>query len=167
MDRVLQVQASGDTAWPYRLAGELAQALASAGERRRLEGGERLFSFGDAARGVFLILNGTARATLPSKAGGELVCRTAGAGSVLGLPAALCANFYQFDVAALEALEAVFLPTALVNELLREKPELCMQVMKMMCDELQALKQTRDHMSHCANPSCSLHGQCMQAFNIQ
>lgn len=167
MNPLLQMKRRGDDAWPYRLAEELARALTPAGERRKLESGERLFSAGDAALGVYVIVNGTARATLPGEAGSELVCRMAGAGSMLGLTSALCAKSYQFDVEALEAVEAVFLPTGMVNEILQGRPELCMQVMNMMCDELSALKQTRDHMSKCAKESCSLHEQCRQASNLQ
>jgi CRP-like cAMP-binding protein len=167
MDRMLQEKKCGEAAWPYRLEDNLAQALIPEGERRKLKCGESLFSFGDAAEGVYLITQGTARATLPGKAGRELVCHTAGAGSVLGLPSALCATHYQFDVEALEAVEAVFLSTSLVNEILRRRPELCMQVMNMMCDELNALKQTRDHMNSCAKKSCSLHGQCSKKSNLQ
>jgi len=148
------------------VADELAQALTPAGESRRLECGERLFSSGDTAEGVYLIKQGTARATLPG-ATGELVCRTAGAGSVLGLPSALCATRHQFDVEALEAVEAVFLPTGTVNEILRQRPELCMQMMNIMCDELTALKQTRDHMRNCTRESCALYGQCRQESGLQ
>ncbi len=160
MDPLMPVKGCGEAAWPYQLAVDMAQALTPAGETRRLECGERLFSFGDVAEGVYLIIQGTARATLPGEAGGKLVGRTAGAGSVLGLPSALCSTHYQFDVEALEALEAVFLPTGTVNEILRGRPELCMQVMNMMCDELNGLKQACDHMRSCTNESCSLHGQC-------
>ncbi len=167
MDPLLPVKGCGDATWPYQLADEMARALTPAGEIRRLKCGERLFSFGDAADGVYLIMKGTARATLPGEAGGELVGHTAGAGSVVGLPSALCATHYQFNVEALEAVEAVFLPTNRVNEILRQQPELCMQVMNMMCDELNGLKQTRDHMRSCAKESCSLHGQCRQQSNLR
>ena len=167
MDSLSQAERFGVAAWPYRLADELAQALTPAGERRSLECGDRLFSSGEAAEGVYLIMNGTARAILPGEAGGELVCHTAGAGSVLGLPSALCATRYQFDVEALEAVEAVFLPTGTVNEILRQQPELCMKVMGMMCDELNALKKTREHMRSCTKESCSLHGQCRQSSTLQ
>jgi CRP-like cAMP-binding protein len=82
---------------------------------------------------------------------------------VLGLPSALCAKSYQFDVEAVEAVEAVYLPTESVNEILRQKPELGMQAMSMMCDELSALRQTTDHMRSCGQRSCSLHGSCTHA----
>jgi len=145
---------------PYQAADELVQALSQAGEKQKVERGERLFSLGEQAKGVYLIVKGTARAALSGVPGRELMCRTAGPGSVLGLPSALCANRYQFDVEALEDVEAIFLPTEAVNEILRQQPELCMQVMNMMCDELSALRQTTEHMRNCVQHSCLLHGRC-------
>ena len=138
----------------------MVQALAPAGEKQWMERGERLFSVGEAAKGVYLILKGTARASLSSVPGRELVCRTAGPGSVLGLPSALCANSYEFDVQALESMEVIFLSTESVNQILRREPELCMQVMNMMCDELSTLRQTREQMRNCAQHSCLMHGGC-------
>ena len=153
----------GDTVWPLQAPDELVRALASAGRMQRVAQGGRLFSFDDAAEGVFLILKGAVRAALPGELGRELVCHTAGPGSVLGLPSALCATRFQFDVEALEAVEAIYVETEPVNEILRQRPELCMQVMNMMCDELTALRQTRDHMQSCGKQSCSLHGSCTEA----
>jgi CRP-like cAMP-binding protein len=150
----------------YRADEELVRALAAAGEMRKVESGDRLFSFGDAARGVYLILKGTARTSLAGEER-EVMCRTAGPGSVLGLPAALCGNHYHLDVQALEAVEAVFLETATVNELLRGQPELCMRAMRMMCDEMEALRQTRENMQSCGKESCALHEQCTQAVRPQ
>lgn len=152
---------------PCAAAAELARALAPAGRKREVERGGRLFSFGEAALGVYVVVKGTARACLPGAPGRELFCHTAGPGTVLGLPSALCARSYQFDVEALEPVEAVFLETGLLNRILLQQPELCMQVMKMMCDEMSALKQTRDHMGACGKQSCSLHGTCGQAASSQ
>jgi CRP-like cAMP-binding protein len=145
---------------------ELVRALAPAGEMRKVDRGQRLFSFGDAAQGVYLILKGTARTSLAGEER-EVMCRTAGPGSVLGLPSALCANRYQFDAQALEAVEAVFLETGTVNEILRGRPELCMRAMSMMCDEMEALRQTREHMQSCGKESCALHEQCSLAARPQ
>jgi CRP-like cAMP-binding protein len=164
---LLQANALGDTASPYQAADELAKALGAAGQKQRVERGDRLFSLGDAAEGVYLIVNGTARVSLPGEPGNPLVCRWAGPGSVLGLPSALCAKSYPFDVEAVEAVEAIFLPTRTVNEILRQQPELCMQAMRMMCDELNALRQTTEHMRSCGEQSCSLHGSCTQAGPLQ
>ncbi len=137
------------------------------GRKQTVERGDRLFSFGDAATGVYLIVSGATRISLAGEQGKELVCHTAGPGSVLGLPAALCSARYEFDVEVLEPAEMIFLETGSVNEILRQHPALCMQVMTMMCDEMSALRQTRDHMRKCGKQSCSMHEQCSQACSLE
>jgi CRP/FNR family transcriptional regulator len=159
---LLQTSGCSDAS-AYRAADELVQALTPAGTKQSVKRGERIFSFGDEAKGVYLIESGTVRASLPGAPGRELVSHKAGPGSVLGLPSALCANSYQFDVEAIEAVEAVFLPTGTVNEILRQQPALGMQVMNMMCDELSALRQTTEHMRNCVQHSCSLYGRCTRS----
>ena len=166
VDALNPLQQNTDHDSLYQADVELVRALAPAGEVKRVERDERLFSSGDAAGGVYLIVKGTARATLAG-AEHELMCRTAGPGAVLGLTSALCAKQYQFDVQALETVEAVFLETGTVNEILRGQPELCMRAMQMMCNELDALRQTREHMQSCGNESCALHEQCCQAARLQ
>jgi CRP-like cAMP-binding protein len=154
----------GDGAdWAQTAPAELWKALAEAGEKRQMQGGLRLFSFGETAEGVFLIVEGRARAVLPGGAGAELACWTAGPGALLGVPSALCAKSYQLDVESLEQVEAVYLPVSQLNELLRQRPELGMQVMNMMCAEMSALGKTRDHLSRCKNRECGLYCQCQQA----
>ena len=150
-------------AGPFQVAQELARALAPAGQKLRVECGERLFSLGEAAEGAYLVVSGTARAWLPDDAGRELMCVPVAPGAVLGLAAALCSNQYQFHVDAAETLETVFLASETVNEILRERPELCLQAMGMMCNELASLRQTREHMQGCGNRACSLHGNCTRA----
>jgi CRP-like cAMP-binding protein len=150
----------------YEADEELVRALSPAGQVKRVERDGRLFSSGEAAGGVYLIVKGTARATMVGEER-ELMCRTAGPGAVLGLTSALCAKQYQFDVQALEPVEAVFLETGTVNEILRGQPELCMRAMRMMCDELEALRQTREHMQSCDQQSCALHEQCSQVARLQ
>lgn len=153
------IEAGGDAGWAQPAPEELARALGTAGELRQVSGGKRVFSCGEAAAGVYLILKGRARAVLPGPER-ELMCLTAGAGAVLGLHSALCAKNYQFDVEAMEALEAQYVPVEQVQELLRPRPDLGMQVMNMMCNELSALKVTREHLSKCTNGACALFGCC-------
>jgi CRP-like cAMP-binding protein len=137
------------------------------GEVRQLPKGSRLFSCGEAAAGVFLIVEGRARAVLAGKAGSELVCLTAGPGSLLGVPSALCSKEFQFDVDVLESVESVYVPVAQLNELLRKRPELGMHVMSMMCEELSALGKTREHLSRCDKRECGLYCQCKQAAALE
>jgi len=160
---LLGAKESAADAGPFQVAQELARALAPAGQKLRVECGERLFSLGEVAEGAYLVVSGSARAWLPDDAGRELMCVPVAPGAVLGLTAALCSNQYQFHVDAAETLETVFLASETVNEILRERPELCLQAMGMMCNELASLRQTRDHMQCCGNKACSLHGSCTRA----
>ena len=163
LNPLCEIHSSSEGAWAQRAPEELAAALVAAGEKRELESGQRLFSCGETAGGVFLILKGRARAVLPGAEGRELMALTAGPGAVLGIPAALCSKKYQFDVDALERLELAYLPQEQLNSLLLEHPELGMLVMTMMCNEMSALRQTREHLSRCQNQQCGLHGYCVQA----
>ena len=149
--------------WAQTAPEELWKALAEAGEKRQVQDGRRLFSFGEAAEGVFLIVVGKTRAVLPGGAGAELASWTAGPGALLGVPSALCAKSYQLDVESLGQVEAVYLPVSQLNELLRQRPELGMQVMNMMCAEMSALGKTREHLSRCTNRECGLYCQCHEA----
>jgi hypothetical protein len=83
------------------------------------------------------------------------------------VPSALCAKSYQFDVESMESLEAAYLPVAQLNDLLRLRPELGMQVMSMMCEELSVLGRTKEHLSRCQNKECGLHGYCTQASALE
>jgi CRP-like cAMP-binding protein len=160
LNPLIESTAVGDAGWAQQAPEELAGALSAVGVLRHVEGGERLFSCGEAATGVYLILKGRARAVLPGLPGRELVCLTAGPGSVLGLHSALCAKSYQFDVECLEAVEARYVPMEQIHELLRVRPELGLLAMNMMCNELSALKVTRKHLSNCTNQACGLFGCC-------
>jgi CRP-like cAMP-binding protein len=110
--------------------------------------------------GIYLLRRGTVRAYLATSAGREIVNRVLGSGAILGFPAAMCSRSFQFTVEALEATNLAFLETRALNEYLRARPDLCMQVVTMMSDELIELHQKRDHMKSCDNTECSLHASC-------
>lgn len=162
MDHLCEIQGQAEGSWAQAAPAELAEALVPLAEVRSLSAGQALFSFGEPAAGVYLLLGGDVRATLPGAAGRDLAQLSAQRGSLLGLSAALCAKAYPCNVVAGTPVQAAFLPTERFNELLRQRPALGMQVMALMCDELAALRQTREHLSRCQNHACGLHGFCSQ-----
>ncbi|HEX8924784.1 MAG TPA: Crp/Fnr family transcriptional regulator [Terriglobales bacterium] len=145
---------------PFQAPPELAAAIRAVATPLLVETGERVFTAGAPATGVYLLTAGTVRAFLPAEDGRELICRTLSAGSLLGLPAAMCAKTYQFTVEAVDHVSLSFVETAVFNELLRGTPQVCMLVVGMMSDELTEIRQTHEHMRSCTNTSCSLHGAC-------
>ncbi len=157
-----EIHSMPEDGWAQSATSDLAEALHAAGEPRTLSAGDALFSFGDAAGGIFLVRRGRVQASLPGRAGRDLMRTLAGPGAVLGLSAALCSHGYQCNAVALEAVELSYLPTDRLNDLLRHKPEVGMQAMALMCDEMSTLRQTREHLGHCQNQDCGLHGFCQQ-----
>ena len=151
------------TRLPFQAPPELAAAIRALAKTLSVSKGERVFAAGAPADGVYLVSEGTVRAFLPADDGRELICRTLSAGSLLGLPAAMCAKTYQFTVEASEDVSLRFLDTATFNGMLRGNTSLCMLVVGMMSDELTQIRQTHEHMRNCANTSCSLRAACVTA----
>jgi CRP-like cAMP-binding protein len=143
----------------YSTDSELAAILAAAGQRRTFPPGGRFFSAGDSAHGMYLIVQGTAQAELTVN-GEEVLRRIAGPGAVMGMSSAMCSGHYKFDAVALEPVTGVFLQTADLNTLLRGNPELGLRVMNLMCDEMEALRQTRDRLRSCQRRECGLFEAC-------
>lgn len=101
------------------------------------------------------------RAYLNTGDGREVVNRILGPGALLGVPAAMCSKQYAFSVESLDDSTLVgFVETSALNDFLRNRPDLCMQVVLMMSDELIELRQSRDHMKSCNHTECSLYESC-------
>ncbi len=122
--------------------------------------GDSVFREGALATGVYLLRSGSVRAYLTHRNGNEIVNRVLGPGAVLGFPAAMCSRTFQFNAEVVEPAALGFVETSQLNEFLRTRPDLCMQVVSMMSDELIQLREKRDHMKTCTKTSCSLHGSC-------
>jgi len=139
---------------------EIAEALAPAGLRLRLERGQRIFRAGDAVRGVYVIAEGSVRVWLAGCMGEPLNSRIAGVGAVLGLHSALCAQVQLFEAEAVEPIEFIFVETAEVQRVLRQYPELCMKAMQRMCAEVEKTGTRHEAMSRCTKSECVLHQAC-------
>jgi CRP-like cAMP-binding protein len=147
---------------PFQVPPELAAAICAVASSIIVGPGETVFAAESPATGVYLVTAGSVRAYLPAEDGRELICRTLSAGSLVGLPAAMCAKTYQFTVEALDRVTLSYVETDAFNELLRGNTDLCMLVVGMMSDELAQIRQTHEHMRNCTNTECSLNGACSQ-----
>lgn len=139
---------------------ELFSALDVIASELQAQAGDCVFRQGSLATGIYLLRRGMVRAYLPHKNGKDIVNTILGPGAILGFPAAMCSRSYQFSAEVLEGSHLGFVETVRLNEFLRTRPDLCMQVVTMMSDELIELRQKRDHMKNCNNTECSLHGSC-------
>lgn len=123
--------------------------------------GTIIFREGQPATGVFLVSSGAVRAQLPSARGADVLNRVLGSGALLGVPAAMCSKTYVFTAQSIDDATVLgYIETPALNDFLRTRPDLCMQVVTMMSDELLELRHTRDHMKTCTHSECSLYDSC-------
>ena len=122
--------------------------------------GTPVFGVNEPALGIFVVRSGSVKVTVPAANGESIISRVAGPGSVLGFSAAMCAHVYQFTAEALEMTELGFMETATLNDYLRSRTDLCMQVVTMMSSELSEIQETSQHMRTCTHTECALHASC-------
>ena len=94
-----------------------------------------LFAEGKPVRGVYLLCDGRAMLSICSELG-RLTLRVADPGEVLGLGAALSNTPYEVTAELLDASQIVFIRRKELMKFLREHPEVCMQVVRMLSQDL-------------------------------
>ena len=101
--------------------------------------GTILFTRGDAVTGVFLIRGGKILLTL-DRINLALPPRTLGAGSVVGLPAAVGDTPYSLTATVIEDAELAFVPREALVACLRQNPALCFEVMDILSREISGTR---------------------------
>jgi CRP-like cAMP-binding protein len=113
--------------------------------------GTILFSRGDAVGGVFLIRGGKVLLAL-DRINPAFPPRTLGAGSVIGLPAAVGDSPYSLTATVVEDAELAFVPREALVDCLRQNPVLCFEVMHLLSREISgtryALKRSGTFLPH-------------------
>ena len=98
-----------------------------------------IFTQGEPPVGVYVIRKGSVRLTV--KAGdSEIVMRVAQPGSVLGLPGVLSNKPYSLTAKAVQPCEMGFVPAEKLVQLVRENPELGLQVLQLLSEEVRAAR---------------------------
>ena len=95
-----------------------------------------LFAEGRPVKGIYLLCDGRAKLSICSDSGRRLTLRIAGPGEVLGLGAALSNTPYEITVELLDTSQVVFIRRKDVTKFLRDHPEVCMQVVRMLSQDL-------------------------------
>ena len=114
---------------------ELKAHLVTTGTSVHRARGGYLFRRGEPVTGIFLILQGVVRLGLDGNPA-SFPWREVGPGSVVGLPAALSDSRYSLTAEILDDCRLSFLSRQSLLDLLRQKPELCFQVMSILAEEL-------------------------------
>lgn len=95
-----------------------------------------LFAEGRPVRGIYILCDGRAKLSICSDTGKRLTLRVAGPGEVLGLEAALSNTPYEITAELLDNAQVVFVRKKELAKFLREHGELCLQVVRMLSEDL-------------------------------
>jgi len=105
-------------------------------EQSVLAKGALLFAEGRPAHGVYILCEGRAKLSICSDGGKRLMLRVAGAGEVLGLGATLSGEAYEITAELMDPAQVVFVKRKELLHFLRENPEICMEVVRRLSDDL-------------------------------
>jgi CRP-like cAMP-binding protein len=105
---------------------------------RRVRGHTVLFRQGESAKELLLVLEG--EIALTPDASEPTLCRVAGPGSVLGLPATLSDNPYGFTAVAVESCKIAIVSRKRSLEALREDTETAMYMVQMLAQEISEMQ---------------------------
>ena len=128
------------------LFGALAEVdrAAIAGRMRRVQFGpdQMVFSRGDPAREIYLVLEGRIRLSILSSDGRELSLDHAGPGDVFGEIATMDGGQRSAGATAISRVEAMVLPRGVLQELIESNPQVSNAAIRFLCQRLRETNQT-------------------------
>ena len=122
-----------------KLSADLLQALHGIKSVRSFPKGAALFKQGSAVAGVYLVENGEVRVLLPTPLSQKQLLEVVGPGTMLGLSECMSGEKYRITAEAGEQTTAAFIPREEFLEFLREHGDFCMQVVRLLSEDLHAL----------------------------
>jgi CRP-like cAMP-binding protein len=124
----------------YNTPTELETALRRGCTRIWRAKGTVLFRRGDKAGGMFIVLSGTVN--LDFGVDGSLaINRSYGPGALVGLPATLTKRNYSMTATVGQNAELGFWPSEALQLLLRQRPELCQQLLAVLGERMSENQQ--------------------------
>ena len=124
---------------PGKLSPDLLRSLHGIKAVQRFPQGAALFHQGSAVAGVYLVESGEVRVLLPTGQNQEQLLEVVGPGSVLGLRKSMSGETYRITAEAGDQTTAVFIPREEFLEFLREHGDFCMQVVRLLSEDLHAI----------------------------
>jgi CRP/FNR family transcriptional regulator len=115
------------------------QALRGIKSVRSFPKGATLFQQGSAVTGVYLVESGEVRVLLPSGQKQKQLLEVVGPGTMLGLSESMTGEKYRITAEAGEPTTAAFIPRKEFLEFLREHGDFCMQVVRLLSEDLHGL----------------------------
>jgi len=145
----------------FQLSPALLKALDPLAKPTSGSAGQAVVEQGAPCHGVFIVRSGLVRLSLTTgKKGKEVFQRLLGPGCVVGLPAVLCSQPYHFSARCQSDCELVFIESSVLQEFLRTEPLLCMEVVRLMGQELSEMNQRRTNFDKCRECGCPFVESC-------
>ncbi len=124
---------------PGKLSPDLLQALQGIKAIRLFPKSATLFEQGSTVTGVYLVESGEVRVLLSTGQSQRQLLEVVGAGTILGLSESMTGEKYRITAEAGEQATVAFIPRKEFLEFLREHAEFCMQVVRLLSDDLHGL----------------------------
>jgi CRP-like cAMP-binding protein len=124
---------------PGKLSPDLLQALHGIKTVRLFPKGAKLFQQGSAVTGVYVVESGEVRVLLPAPQSQKQLLEVVGPGTMLGLSESMSGEKYRITAEAGEPTTVAFIPREEFLEFLREHGDFCMQVVRLLSEDLHAL----------------------------
>jgi CRP-like cAMP-binding protein len=124
---------------PGRVSPDLLQALRGIKSVQLFPKGATLFQQGSAVTGVYLVESGEVRVLLPSGQRQKQLLEVVGPGTMLGLSESMTGEKYRITAEAGVQTRAAFVPREDFLEFLREHGDFCMQVVRLLSEDLHGL----------------------------
>jgi len=121
------------------LAAEALAAVASKGKLRRLQRRELLFSQGDAAEELAVVLEGRLKLTQVTAEGQEVIVRYIGPGEMCAAVALFPGQDYPATAEAVGDTNVIAWPRRSLDELAREHPQLALNVLRLLTERMGEL----------------------------
>lgn len=126
---------------------DLYDALEGCCDKVRKSKSTVLFRRGDKAFGMYLVLRGTVSLDFGVD-GSAAVATVCGAGALVGLPATLSGGNYSMTATVADDAELGFITPESLVLLLRENPELCQELLRILSDKIAHSHQVTKALLH-------------------
>jgi CRP-like cAMP-binding protein len=124
---------------PGRVSPDLLQALRRIKSVQLFPKGATLFQQGSAVAGVYVVESGEVRVLLPSGQRQKQLLEVVGPGAMLGLSESMTGEKYRITAEAGERTTVAFIPREEFLEFLRDHGDFCMQVVRLLSEDLHGL----------------------------
>ena len=124
---------------PGKLSPDLWQALHGIKSVRVYTKGSRLFQQGTAVSGVYVVESGEVRVLLSAGQTRPQLLEVAGPGTILGLSESMTGDNYRVTAEAGDHTTVGFIPREDFLEFLRDHCDFCMQVVRLLSEDLHGL----------------------------